>query len=88
MPDDAFLNRNWAGSCKDSWAGTGTVTGLVRWLWALESSAKSKKQRGSAGACPLPLRCLSQFFFDERKDQLLKGRMFYVPFTDGVAWYL
>ena len=25
---------------------------------------------------------------DERKNQLLRGRMFYVPFTDGVTWYL
>ena len=65
MIDDAFLNQNWAGACKDRWAGTGTVTGPVRWLWALDSSAKSKKQRGSARACTLPLRCLSKFFFDE-----------------------
>ena len=43
---------------------------------------------GSTGAHPLPLRCQSQFFPDERKDQLFKGRMFCVPFTDGVAWYL
>ena len=31
----------------------------------------------------MPLRCLIQFFPDERKDQLLRGRMFCVPFTDG-----
>ena len=49
---------------------------------------QKQKQKGSAGARPLPLRCLSQFFLDERKDQLLKGRMFCVPFTDGVACYL
>ena len=46
---------------------------------------QKQRQRGSTGARPLPFRCLSQFFFDERKDQLLKGRMFCVPFTDGVA---
>ena len=36
---------------------------------------KNKKERGSAGARPLPLQCLSQFL-PERKDQLLRGRMF------------
>ena len=46
---------------------------------------QKQKQRESAGARPLPLRCLSQFFLDERKDLLLIGRMFCVPFTDGVA---
>ena len=35
--------------------------GWSPWLWTLDSSAKNKKQKGSAGACPLPLRCLSQF---------------------------
>ena len=50
-----------------------------------ETPLQKKKQRGSARACPLPLRCLSQFFFDERKNQLLKRRMFCVPFTDGVV---
>ena len=49
---------------------------------------QKQKQKGSTGARPLPLRCLSQFFLDERKDQLLIGRMFCLPFTDGVAWYL
>ena len=37
---------------------------------------KNKKERGSAGARPLPLRCLSQFLPDERKDRLLRGRSF------------
>ena len=49
---------------------------------------KSEKRRGSAGACPLPLRCLSQFFPDEIRNQLLRGRMFCIPFTDGVTWFL
>ena len=49
---------------------------------------KQETKKGSVGARPLPLRCLSQFLPDERKDQLLRGRMFCVPFTDGVAWYL
>ena len=49
---------------------------------------KEETKRGSVRARPLPLRCLSQFLPDERKDQLLKGRMFYVPFTDWVTWYL
>ena len=73
MFDDAFFNRNWAEACWDRWAGTGIITGPVRWLWALDSSAKRYKQRGSVGACLLPLRFLSQFFSDERKNQLLEG---------------
>ena len=76
IPDDACFNQSWAGVCRDRWAGTRTVTGLVRWLWALDSSAKSKKQIISTGDCPLPLRCLSQFFPDKRKDQLLKRANF------------
>ena len=69
------LGRNW----RYSWAGPLALdAGLL---------CKSKKQRGSAGARPLPLRCLSQFFLDERKDQLLRRRMFCVPFTDGVIAY-
>ena len=64
------------------------IVGPARWIWTLRSPAKSNKQRGSAGARPLSLRCLSQSFPVERKDQLLRGRMFCIPFTDGVAWYL
>ena len=36
---------------------------------------KEKKEEGSAGLRPWPLRCLSQFLV-ERKDRLLRGRMF------------
>ena len=36
---------------------------------------KNKKEGGSAGLRPLPLRCLSQFLA-KRKDRLLRGRMF------------
>ena len=36
---------------------------------------KDKKEEGSAGLRPWLLRCLSQFL-DERKDRLLRGRMF------------
>ena len=36
---------------------------------------KDKKEEGSAGFRPWPLRCLSQFLA-ERKDRLLRGRMF------------
>ena len=38
---------------------------------------------GSPVTSPMP-----KSISDERKDQLLRGRMFCVPFTDGVAWYL
>ena len=88
MTDDAFFNRNWAGACWDRWTETGTAARPVRWLWMMRSLAKKKSNKGgSSGACPLPLQCLSQLT-DERKDQLLRGRMFYIPFSDGVAWYL
>ena len=36
---------------------------------------KNKKEGGSPGLRPWPLRCLSQFLA-ERKDRLLRGRMF------------
>ena len=38
---------------------------------------------GSPITSPMP-----KSITDERKDQLLRGRMYCVPFTDGVAWYL
>ena len=64
------------------------IVGSACWLWTMRSPVKNKKQRGSARARPLLLRCLSQSFPVERKDQLLRGRMFYVLFTNGVTWYL
>ena len=55
--DDVFDNRNWAGACWGHWAGIGTAARLVRWLWALNSSAKAKRKRiggGSHIASPMP----------------------------------
>ena len=51
---------------------------------ALLSSAKTRKKKDWRGLRPWSLRCLSQFL-SERKDRLLRGRMCYVPLTDGVA---
>ena len=64
LTDDAFFNRNCAGACWDRWAS----------LLSLDVAlpCKNQKRKGSAGAYPLPLRCLSQFFPVERKDQLLR----------------
>ena len=59
----------------------GRSAGSGRWT----PLQKQEKKKGSTGARPLTLRCLSQFLPDERKDQLLRGRIFRVPFTDGVA---
>ena len=73
--DDAFFNRNWAGACWNRWAGTGTIVGPVRRLWTLDSSTKTRKKEGRQGLHPWLLRCLSQFLL-ERKDRLLRGRMF------------
>ena len=60
-----------------------SVLDLLGWNWncrwvgplALDVGllCKNKKQRGSARDRPLTLRCLSQFFPNERKDQLLRG---------------
>ena len=52
--DDAFFNRNWAGASLNYWVGPLSLD--VGFL------CKNKKQKGSAGARPLPLKCLSQFF--------------------------
>ena len=49
---------------------------------------KNEKQKGSAGARPFPLRCLSQFFMVEEKINCLGNEVLCVPFTDGVTWYL
>ena len=101
--DDAFFNRTglerigvvgldldncWAGlRALDRRARDRTAAGLVRRLRMWHSSTKVIKKVGRRGLCPWPLRCLSQFLA-ERKDRLFRGRMFCVPFTDGMAWYL
>ena len=59
MVDDAFSTRNRLERAK--------IARPVRWLWALDSSAKTRDKKGSAGASPLPLRCLSQFFPGKEK---------------------
>ena len=51
--------------CWNHWAGPLALdVGLL---------CKNKKQRGSAGARPLPLQCLSQFFSDEEKITCLES---------------
>ena len=51
--------------CWNRWAGPLALdVGLL---------CKNKKQRGSVGARPLPLRCLSQFFPDEEKINCLES---------------
>ena len=81
--DDVFFNRNWTGACWNRWAGPLALDlGLL---------CNNKKQRGSAEARPLPLRCLSQFFPMEENINCLGNKVcayVCVPFTDGVAWYL
>ena len=51
----------------------------------LRSPTKTSSKEDRRGTRSWTLQCLSQFFPDERKDQLLRGRMFGIPFTDGVA---
>ena len=48
---------------------------------------KKERKKGRRGLRPWPLRCLSQFLH-ERKDRLLRGQMFCVPFIEGVARYI
>ena len=43
-----------------------------------------ERKKGRRGLRLWPLRCLSQFL-PKRKDRLLRGRMFCVPFNEGVA---
>ena len=50
--DDAFFNRNWAGVCWDSWAGTGTAAGPDA---ALRSPAKTSNKEDQRGL----VHCLS-----------------------------
>ena len=79
--DDAFFNRNWAGACWNYWVGPLALdVGLL---------CKNEKSKGSTGARPLPLQCLSQFFFPVgEKTNYLGDEVLCVPFTDGVPWYL
>ena len=49
---------------------------------------QKQETKGSAGARPLPLQCLSQFFPVGEKIDFLENGVLCVPFTDGVAWYL
>ena len=76
ISDDAFFNQNWA----EAFLITLGRSWDCRWVGPLALDVgllcKNKKERGSAGARPLLLRCLSRFLPDERKDQLLRGRMF------------
>ena len=68
ITDDAFFQSDWAG---DRIA----TAGLDCRLWMWHSSAKTRKKKGRQELRPWPLRCLSQFLA-ERKDRLLRGRVF------------
>ena len=80
------LSRNpgccWAGlPALDRRAGDRTAARLVCRLWIWHSSAKKKKKKkvGRRELRLWPLRCLSQFLA-ERKDGLLRERMFFRTF--------
>ena len=60
----------------------GQSDGSGRWT-PLQKQETKRIGGGSPVTSPMP-KSLS----DETKDQLLRGRMFCVPFTDGVTWYL
>ena len=78
--DDAFFNRNWARPCWNRWVDPLSLgAGLL---------CKNKKPKGSAGACPLPLQCLSQFLPVEEKINCLWNEVLCMSFTGGVAYYL
>ena len=65
--DDAFSTG--IGLERDGFAGP------VRWLWALDSSAKTRNKKGSVRARPLPLRCLSQLFPGKEKINCLENEV-------------
>ena len=72
--DDAFFNRIGLESVGVVRPELGMLLG-----WSAASNValfcKNKKEEGSAGASPVAPLCLSQFL-PERKDRLLRGRMF------------
>ena len=75
----ARIKRELESGTDDAFS-TGTVlesagfAGPIHCLWELGSSA-NKKQKGSTGARPLPLRCLSQFFPGEEKINCLGNEL-------------
>ena len=60
----------------------GQSDGSGRWT-PLQKQETKRIGGGSPVASPMP-----KSITDERKYQLLRGRMFCVPFTDEVTWYL
>ena len=58
-------------------AGSGSWTPLQK---------QETKRMG--GGSPVASLMAKSVLPEERKDQLLRGRMFCVPFTNVVAWYL
>ena len=81
IPDDAFFNRTGL----ERVGVVGSEFGLLLGWYAGSSVAllyKNEKEEGSEGLHPWPLRCLSQFLLD-RKDRLLRRRMFLRTFHQG-----
>ena len=62
------------GSELSGWAWTAArlIYRLCAWLFFAK---RIRKKKGRQGLYPWPLRCLSQFL-SEKKDRLLRGRMF------------
>ena len=64
----------------DRRAGPGLLLGWsARSVCGSPCRKEQERRRGRQGLCQWPLRCLSQFLV-ERKDRLLRGRMFLCPF--------
>ena len=64
--------------CLNCWAGP--LTPYVGFL------CKNNKQKGLAGARPLPLRCLSQFFPGEKKINCLGNEFLCVSLSTFHLW--
>ena len=74
--DDVFFNRNWGRACLNRWVSPLALdVGLL---------CKNRKQRGSTGARPLPLRCLSQFFPDKEKINCLESE--FSTYLSPMGW--
>ena len=62
------------------------LAGLVCRFWTSGSSAKIRNRKGSAGARPLPLRCLSQFFPVEENINYLENEFLCVCLRTFHLW--
>ena len=74
--DDAFFQSELGWSVLETLGRNWNYRWVGPLALELDSSTKTRKNKGRRGLRPWPLRCLSQLFPAERKYQLLRGRVF------------